>query len=225
MASENITSATAPNASSSSISPTTFIKYNIDNRILVKNKSELLAQPRSIFVNHFDESSAKKFAEDMHMAEDTGQEIIPIYIDSYGGYCDALTNMFDVINSCSAKIATIAVGKAMSCGALLLSYGTEGYRYMGPNSRIMIHEVASSAFGKVSAIKADAEESMRLNKMLMRIMSNNSGHEDDYFWNIIHEKSHADWYLTAQEAKKHNLINHIKFPRFDVSVDVKVKFG
>lgn len=219
------TNAPAPTSNSTSISATTYSKYNIDNRILVKNKSELLLQPRMVFVNDFTESSAKKFSEEMHMAEDTGQEIIPIYIDSFGGYCDALTNMFDVINSCSAKIATIAVGKAMSCGALLLSYGAEGYRYMGPNSRIMIHEVASGAHGKVSAIKADAEESMRLNKMLMKTMSNNTGHEDDYYWNIIHEKSHADWYLTAQEAKKHNLINHIKFPRFDVTVDVKIKFG
>ena len=207
------------------VSSTVFTKYNIDSRILVKKKDELLVQPRSVYVTEFTENSAKKFAEDIHMAEDTGQDIIPIYIDSYGGYCDALTNMFDVIQSLSVPIATIAVGKSMSCGALLLSYGSDGHRYMGPNSRIMIHEVASGAWGKVSALKADTEESMRLNKMLLKIMSNNTGHEDDYYWNIIHEKSHADWYLTAHEAKKHNLINHIKFPRFDVSVDVKVKFG
>lgn len=207
------------------VSSTVFTKYNIDNRILVKKKEDLLVQPRSVFVTEFTENSAKKFAEDIHLAEDTGQAIIPIYIDSYGGYCDALTNMLDVIQSLSVSIATIAVGKAMSCGALLLSYGSDGYRYMGSNSRIMIHEVASGAWGKVSALKADTEESMRLNKMLLKIMSNNTGHEDDYYWNIIHEKSHADWYLTAQEAKKHNLINHIKFPRFDVNVDVEIKFG
>lgn len=201
-----------------------FLKTNIDSKIS-KKPEELLQLPKTIFVNKFNEESAKKFIEDFYEAEDTGQSIIPIYIDSYGGYVYSLISMIDVIKSSKVPVATIALGKAMSCGALLLSQGTEGYRFMGSYSRIMIHEISAGTIGKVEEIKADCAETDKLNKLAFKLMSNNTGHEDDYFMKIIHEKNHADWYLTSEEAKNHNLVNHIRIPKFSLDVKAELSFG
>lgn len=202
-----------------------FSRSNIDPRILVRKVNELLVKPKAIYVNKFNEESALKFHKDMAEAEDTGQEIIPVYIDSYGGYVDALVHMVDVIRSCKVPVATICLGKAMSCGAVLLTQGTEKHRYIAPASRVMIHDVASWTGGKVEEIKADAAETDRLNQLIYTWMAESTGHEKEYFLDIVHSKGHADWYLTSDEAKKHNIVNHIKVPKFNINVSVNVKFG
>ena len=43
------------------------------------------------------------------------------------------------------------------------------------------------------------------------------------FLDIVHQKGHADWYLEADEAKKHNLANQIRVPKFDISIGVDIK--
>lgn len=199
-----------------------FTKKSFDPRIL--KRSGLYVEPKIIFVNKFNEDSARKFAQDISEAEETGQPIIPIYIDSYGGHVDAVVNMVDVMRSCKTPIATICLGKAMSCGVVLLTQGTEGHRFMSPSSRVMIHEVASGTFGKVEEMKADATEVNRLNKMIFKWMSNGTQHSDDYFGNIVHEKSHADWYLTADDCKYHNIVNHVRIPKFNISVKMDINF-
>ena len=46
---------------------------------------ELRNAPIIIRVNKFTEDSAKKFHNEMARAHSTGQKIIPVVIDSYGG--------------------------------------------------------------------------------------------------------------------------------------------
>jgi hypothetical protein len=45
---------------------------------------ELRKSPIIIRVNKFDEESAKKFDEEVALAHNTGQKVIPIVIDSFG---------------------------------------------------------------------------------------------------------------------------------------------
>ena len=45
---------------------------------------ELRKPPLIIRVNKFDDDSAKKFADEMALAHNTGQKVIPVVIDSYG---------------------------------------------------------------------------------------------------------------------------------------------
>jgi ATP-dependent Clp protease protease subunit len=115
-------------------------------------------------------------------------------------------------------------GKAMSCGAVLASFGTEGYRYMDPDATIMIHDVSSMGFGKVEEIKADAAETERLNQKLYTMMAENCGHHKEYFLDIIHQRGHADWFLEVDAARKHNLVNHAHIPTLEISAKIEFKF-
>ena len=80
---------------------------------------ELRKQPMMIRVNKFDEEAAKKFAMEMGQAHNTGQKIIPVIIDSYGGQVYSLMSMISAIKHAELPVATIVEGKAMSCGAVL----------------------------------------------------------------------------------------------------------
>lgn len=184
---------------------------------------ELRKNPIIIRVNKFDEDSAKKFSEEMALAHNTGQKVIPVIIDSYGGQVYSLMSMISAINNSEIPVATIVQGKAMSCGAVLFSFGDQGRRFMDPNATVMIHDVSSMDFGKVEELKAGAQEADRLNTIIYTMMAQNCGKKDDYFMKIVDKKKHADWFLDAEEAKKHGLANHLRVPKLTIEIDVSIE--
>lgn len=185
-----------------------------------------IKRPLVVRVTKFDEESAETFAKQMSAADDTGQPFIPIIIDSYGGDPYSLQAMRDVISSARATVATIVEGKAMSCGAILFSCGAEGYRFVGPNATIMIHDVThgEEPYKKAEEVKADAKEIERLNNMFYHTLAQNCGKPADYFLNHVNKRHRADWYLTPEEAVKHNLANHVGIPRLVKTVTVTHDF-
>tara|TARA_Y100000310_G_scaffold107742_1_gene106169 strand:+ start:313 stop:918 length:606 start_codon:yes stop_codon:yes gene_type:complete len=191
---------------------------------LIKKEDLIDDLPIVIRVRKFDEGAAKEFSTQMSKAQNTGQPIIPVIIDSYGGQVYSLMSMISDIKHSKIPVATIAQGKAMSCGALLFSCGAEGKRYMDPDATLMIHDVSSMNYGKVEEIKADAEEVERLNQKVYRMMATNCGHPEDYFLEIVHNRGHADWFLTAEECRHHNLANHLHIPVLKINVEVNFKF-
>jgi ATP-dependent Clp protease, protease subunit len=173
-------------------------------------------------VNKFDEESAKDFSNKIAMAHNTGQKVIPVVIDSYGGQVYSLMSMIGAIKNSELPIATIVQGKAMSCGAILFSFGEEGLRFMDPDATVMIHDVSSGGAGKIEELKSNAEEASRLNDKVFRMMARNAGKSDDYFIKKIHEKGHADWYLDAKACKKMGLANQLRVPVLNISIDVNI---
>jgi len=199
---------------------------------VIRYFSPLLKEPKLIDdlpvvirVRKFDEAAAKTFSDTMANAQNTGQPIVPVIIDSYGGQVYSLMSMISDIKHSRIPVATITQGKAMSCGAILFSFGTEGHRYMDPDATMMIHDVSSMGWGKVEEIKADAEEVDRLNKKVYRMMAKNCDRPSDYFLDIVHAKGHADWFLDAQECKRHNMANNLYVPELKISAKVSFKFG
>ncbi len=188
----------------------------------VKFRSESL--PVVIRVNKFDEKAAEEFSKSVARAQNTGQPVLPIIIDSYGGQVYSLMSMISDIQHSRLQVATIVQGKAMSCGAILFSFGLDGMRYMDPDATVMIHDVSSMGWGKVEEIKASAQEVERLNQKIYKMMAKNCGHEENYFLDIVHEKGHADWFLDAKECKRHKLANKLKVPEMKIGVKVEFEF-
>ena len=185
---------------------------------------ELRKAPVIVRVNKFDETSAKDFHNHMAQAHNTGQKVIPVVIDSYGGEVYSLMSMISAIRHSELPVATIIEGKAMSCGAILFSFGEEGMRFMDPNATVMIHDVSSGHLGKVEEVKASAAETERLNKIVYKMMAQNCGKKDDYFIKLVDKKKHADWFLDANECKKHGLANQLRIPKLHITVNVNIDF-
>jgi ATP-dependent Clp protease protease subunit len=183
---------------------------------------ELKQQPVIITVNEFTEESVKKFNELMCQAQNSGQKVIPIEIDSFGGQVYSLMAMISAIKTSRVPVATIVQGKAMSCGAILASFGSEGLRFMDKDSTMMIHDVSSFAFGKIEELKSDVREAERLNDKVYKMMARNCGKADDYFTKLIHDKGHSDWFLDAEEAKLHGIVDHVRVPEMKINVEVNI---
>ena len=196
--------------------------YKLNVSPLLK-EYELRSPPVVVRVNKFTEDSAKEFAQKMAMAHNTGQKVIPILIDSYGGQVYSLMAMVACIRAAEIPVATIIEGKAMSCGAVLFSFGDDGMRYMDKDATIMIHEVSSATWGKNEEIQASAEETKRLNDKILQMMGRNCGKPEDFFLKKIHDKGHADWFIEADEALSFNLANHLRVPKLQIDVGVSIE--
>ncbi len=196
----------------------------IDPKIKVQHPLDLLRLPKVLTINTFDEDAAKRFRHDMSMAHRTGQPIIPVVVDSYGGDIYAFLSMYDTIKAARVPVATIMIGKAMSCGAAIGTCGTQGYRFVAPNATLMIHDAATGSASenrKVEEARADAKEVDRLNRKVFQIMDENCGHPTGFFWDLVQQRSRADWYLTPKDAKKLGIANHIKIPILQTHVRVE----
>ena len=191
---------------------------------LLKERALIDDLPIVARINKFDEPTAKAFSSVVSKAQNTGQPVLPVIIDSYGGQVYSLMSMISNIKNSRIPVATIIEGKAMSCGAILFSFGQEGMRFVDPDATVMIHEVSSMSWGKVEEIKVSAEETDRLNKKIFEMMAENCGHHKDYFLDIVHDKGHADWFLDPDECLKHNLANHIHVPELKIETRVSFKF-
>jgi ATP-dependent protease ClpP protease subunit len=95
---------------------------------------------------------------------------------------------------------------------------------MDPNATVMIHDVSSMDFGKVEELKAGAKEADRLNTVIYTMMARNCGKKDDHFMKIVDKKKHADWFLDAEEAKRHNMANQLRVPKLNIKVTVDIDF-
>lgn len=200
-----------------------FIK--IDPRLHIEKLEEVLEEPVIIRVNEFDEESLEDFEESMDEAHATGQPVIPIVVDSYGGSAYGCLGFIAAVESARVPVATILTSKAMSAGAILFCFGTEGYRFMHPYAQMMIHDVGSFTAGKVEEIKADTKHLDEMNQTLYKRVSKQLGHDPGYIGKMIKEHNHVDWFLDAKEAKKHKIANHLKLPCFEVEIGLKMTFG
>ena len=183
---------------------------------------ELRNDPVIIRVNKFNEKSANEFAEQIASAHNTGQSVIPVIIDSYGGQVYSLMSMIASIKSSELPIATIVEGKAMSCGVILFSCGTEGYRYITEDATLMIHDVSAGSWGKNSEIQASAEETKRLNEKIYKILSENSNKSEKWFNKQLNEKGRADWFIESKEAIDLGLADKIGMPKLEISVKLDI---
>jgi ATP-dependent Clp protease protease subunit len=137
-------------------------------------------------------------------AEDPKKDV-NIYINSPGGYITAGLAIYDTMRFMGYEINTYCLGMAASIAALLLAAGTKGKRFALPNSRIMIHQPAGGVTGTAADIALQAEEILKLKKMIALIMSDLTGKTVEK----ILEDSERDYYMTPQQACDYGIIDKI----------------
>ena len=136
--------------------------------------------------------------------EDPKKEI-QLYINSPGGNVTDGMAIYDTMNFLGCDVVTYCVGMAASMGTVILASGTPGKRFALPNSRIMIHQPSGGATGQTSDISIAAREILRWKNKINEILSEHTGRPIDQ----IESDSDRDYYMTAEEAKKYGIVDHV----------------
>jgi ATP-dependent Clp endopeptidase proteolytic subunit ClpP len=132
---------------------------------------------------------------------------IEVQLTSPGGYVLEGLALYDFLRTLSGrghKIVVTVFGFAASMGAVLLQAGDE--RRIGANSYVMIHEVASGAYGKVADLEDKVEFSRRLQDRLIKILCTRSALTAPKVREMWRKR---DVWLDAKEAKRLGLVDTI----------------
>lgn len=174
---------------------------------------EMVIKSNEIWVTKFDEDHAQKFRQQvLESSKIDPNKPVVIYIDSYGGYVDALAKMVETLDEIPNPVVTVCMGKAMSCGAILLSHGD--VRFLGAHSRVMVHEVSSGTYGDVHDMHADVKETVRLNEHFMGLLAHNCGFKNyAELRSVIKDQDGRDRYLFGEDAIKFGIVDVIGLPK------------
>ena len=130
---------------------------------------------------------------------------ITLYINSPGGAVTATLAIIDTMNYIRPDVSTVCVGIAASGGALLLSAGKKGKRFVLPNAEVMIHQPLGGTEGQASDIAISAKHILKTKDSLNKMLAKHTGQKLEQ----IEKDSDRDYYMSAEEAKAYGIIDDI----------------
>ena len=144
-------------------------------------------------------------AQLLFLAHEDPKKDIKLYINSPGGSVYDGLAIIDTMNYIAPDVQTIGIGLQASMGAMLLSCGAKGKRFILPNSRVMIHQPSSGTEGKITDQEIALKEGIYLKKRLAEIFAKNTGKSLDQ----VEKDMDRDNWMSAEEAKKYGIVDEI----------------
>lgn len=145
-------------------------------------------------------------AQLLFLAHEDPKKDIKLYINSPGGSVYDGLAIIDTMNYIQPDVQTIGIGLQASMGAMLLSSGAKGKRFVLPNSRIMIHQPSyGSPQSKVTDQEIELKEGLYLKKLLIEMLAKNTGQDIKK----VEKDMDRDNWMSAEEAKKYGIIDEI----------------
>jgi len=145
-------------------------------------------------------------AQLLHLAS-INHNPIHLVISTYGGSVDEMFTLYDTIKFLPCPVHTIALGKVMSAGVLLLASGTKGHRMIGKSARIMIHPVSGGVMGNVFEVLNDTKEHKRLQDQMVDAIVKETKSTKSQIEKIM--SSGHDYYLLPDQAVKMGIVDKI----------------
>ena len=144
-------------------------------------------------------------AQILFLESENPEKDISIYINSPGGAVTAGLAIYDTMKYVKCDIQTICMGQAASMAAIILAGGTKGKRYALPSSRVMIHQPRGGVEGQESDISILAKEIIRLKKLSIEYLANDTGKTVEQISSDIER----DFYMSAQDALEYGIVDHV----------------
>ena len=132
---------------------------------------------------------------------------IHLYINSPGGMVTAGLAVYDTMQFIRSPISTLCMGMAMSFGAVLLTAGTKGKRFILPHARVMIHQplIRGGMGGQETDIRIEGQEMASNRRRLSEILALHSGQS----FKKVDADVERNFYLSAEEAVAYGLVDKV----------------
>lgn len=172
--------------------------YDIYSRLL-KERIIMLSGP----IN--DEIASVVVAQLIFLEHEDNKKDITLYVNSPGGHVHAGLGIIDTMNFIKCDVSTVCIGMAASMGAMILSAGTKGKRYVLPNSEVMIHQPLGGAEGQASDIAIAAENILRTRGVLYKMLVKNTGQTMAQ----IEKDADRNHWMSADESVKYGIVDKV----------------
>jgi len=132
---------------------------------------------------------------------------IHLVISTYGGSVDEMFSLYDTIKFLPCPVYTIALGKVMSAGVLLLASGVKGKRMIGRSARIMIHPISGGLLGNVFEAMNEMKEFQRLQDLMVSALMKETSLKRIDIDKLM--KAGHDFFLTPDRAVEMGIVDLI----------------
>lgn len=174
-------------------------------------------------VTDFDDLTVRRMQSCLDNCVKAEQPFLPVTIMSPGGDVYSMFALIDLMTCGPVPCATIAVGLAMSAGGVLLASGQKGYRFVAPNASVMIHRVSGRPpASNVAGLKEDVRLLEEMDARMLTHLDKASGHRKGYWEGRLAKLAYTDLTMSAEEAVKAGLADHVGIPTIALEETVRV---
>lgn len=170
-----------------------------------------LLKERIIFlsdeVNHH--TASVVIAQMLFLESEDPKKDITLYINSPGGEIQSGLAIIDTMHHIKPDVSTVCIGMAASMGAMILSQGTKGKRFVLPNGEVMIHQPLSGVEGQASDIEIKAKHILKLKEKLYAMLADATGKTKTQ----VEKDGDRDYWMSADEAKKYGIVDQVLKPK------------
>jgi ATP-dependent Clp protease, protease subunit len=133
----------------------------------------------------------------------------PIYlvVSTYGGAMDEMFSLYDTIKFLPCPVHTVALGKVMSAGVLLLASGVKGKRLIGSSARIMMHPMSGGLLGNVFEMENQTKEAKRMQELMITSLVKETKMTREQINKVMNPM--LDYYVVPKDAVKFGIVDKI----------------
>lgn len=200
----------------SSMNLDSFTKANYVNPMILEERQmnvtsidiySRMLMDRILFLNtNVEPTMANILTAQLLWLDQQSDKPINMYINSPGGSVIDGLQLIDTMNFINAPISTTCLGMAASMGAVILSCGEKGKRFVLPHSRVMIHQASGGFNGKSEDVKTSYEQLLRCQNDIYEILSKNIGLDYKEIESLC---SNTDKWFIGQEAIDLGIVDKI----------------
>jgi len=115
--------------------------------------------------------------------------------------------IYDTMRFLRCDVSTYCVGLAASMGAVLLLGGSEGKRFILPNSSVLLHQplIRGRITGPATDLEIEAEEMLRVRHRLYGIIAQHTGKNLD----TVEKDCDRNYWMSATESVEYGVADKI----------------
>lgn len=139
------------------------------------------------------------------LQQDDEKAPVTVYINSPGGSADSGFAIFDSLRFFKPPVRTVVNGLCASAAVMIYLAAPKERRFSLPNSRFLLHQPSTMAYGSASDIQINAEEIVKLRERYNQIVGEECGKTTDQ----VTKDADRDFWLSPEEARKYGLVGRV----------------
>ena len=160
------------------------------------------------------EMAAKVIQQLLILEAEDPKKAITLMVNSPGGEVFSGFAIFDTLRFITPPVVTLVIGLAASMGSIIPLAAPKGSRYCLPNSKFLIHQPLLMGYqGRATDLEIQAKEILKDRERIVQLYAEVTGKKAD---TIAKDIDHDKW-MTPEEAKAYNLVDHIITGRSELS--------
>lgn len=179
-----------------------------NKHMVMMSRESKLMQSRILFLDGVvDEYSASDLISGLLYLDSINHKEITLFINSVGGQVYDGLAIVDAMNRVKSPIKTVAIGKAMSMGAVILINGD--IRQATKHATIMLHEPQGGFAGYSSDVKLGVTEMERVKEILNGMIDEKTGIREEVGHDNFEDYLTRDRFIDPETALKMKIIDVI----------------